>query len=187
MQPNLFFQNAVAASQKCQLRTSALPSASQQLPREITFYLRLKHVNCSFPLPRRVGAHDDKTADGDDAGGGADRFVLKASVVEGHEEAGPVAHVPFDCAHVIGLQPHMLLSLIQIVLEVPSTPTVNPDLLPTSITFRERRAQRRHARGAGERTQLWTPSPTAPPHAHVHPSLTARFQRIVVRPLRCRP
>ena len=173
----------MAASQRCQLRTSALPSASQQLPREITFYLRLKHVNCSFPLPRHVGAHDDKMVDGD--AGGADRFVLKASVVEGHEEAGPVAHVPFDCAHVIGLQPHMLLSPIQIVLEVPSTPTVNPGLLPTSITFRERRAQRRLAPPRAERgSELSCGHPVRPPH-HMCMYMCTPPRRAL--PARCRP
>lgn len=60
--------------------------------------------------------------------------------MEGHEEAGPVAHVPFDCDHVIGLQPHQLLSFVQVVLEVPSTPTVNPNIIPTRITFRKSRS-----------------------------------------------
>ena len=101
--------------------------ARLRLPSRIFFYLRVKHVSVSFPLPPRE----------------ADK-LLEARVVAGHEEDGPVAFVPFDPSHVIGLREQDLLSFSQLVVEVPSTPTVNPTLVATRMNFHPAHATQLH-------------------------------------------
>ena len=130
-QPNIFFQHGAVAPDSCRLHTSALAFA--QLPDEVRFYIRVKHVNAPFPLPSSVCGSRP-----------TEQFLLTARVVEGHEEAGPVAHVPFDSDHVVGLQYHQMLSLVQLVLEVPSTPTVNPTIQPARMNFHPRHAAQLH-------------------------------------------
>ena len=93
-------------------------SRPSPLRHQIRFFLRLKHMNVPFPMPPHVASEA--------------QYLLTAAVVEGHEEAGPVAYVPFDCSHVIGLQPHHMLSPFQ----VPK-PTHTLDLLTHLIDLRQ--------------------------------------------------
>ena len=60
-----------------------------------------------------------------------------------------MAHVPFDPAHVIGLLEHQLLSFVQLVIEVPSTPTINPTIHATRLIFHPRHGAQLHSCGAG--------------------------------------
>ena len=84
-----------------------------QLPSTIHFYVRVKWQRAGFPFPPGVSK----------------RFLQKARVLPGLESAGPVARLAFDERHVIGLMKHQHLSHLQLVLEVPSTASVNPGLV----------------------------------------------------------
>jgi len=132
--PNIFFQNG---------RISGIaPSPVQlsprlQLPATIYFFIRVKHCRVSFPFPPSLPT---------------ERYLHKAQVIPGHEEAGPVAHVPFDGAHVIGLYEHEHLSFMQLVLEVPSTPTINPSIHPTRLSFHPRHSAQLHSGSGGAGT-----------------------------------
>ena len=64
-------------------------------------------------------------------------------VTVGEEELGPVAHVPFDGQHVIGLEAHHLLSFT-LVIEVPSTASVNPTIRATRLSFHPRHESQLH-------------------------------------------
>jgi hypothetical protein len=132
--PNIFFQNG---------RISGIaPSPVQlsprlELPATIYFFIRVKHCRVSFPFPPSLPT---------------ERYLHKAQVIPGHEEAGPVAHVPFDGAHVIGLYEHEHLSFMQLVLEVPSTPTINPSIHPTRLSFHPRHSAQLHSGSGGAGT-----------------------------------
>lgn len=146
-QPNIFFQHGCAPCDAAlPLRTNAI--GFRQLPSEVRFYVRLKHHH----MPPPAGSSMSKLPD--------PKFLLTAKVVDGHEEAGPVAHVPFDVDHVIGLKPHMMLSPYQLVLEVPSTSKINPDVLPTSIAFHPRHHGQLHtiSRSSPKQSTLRQPS-----------------------------
>ena len=129
--PNVFFQNGRIAG-RCNGGRPAvmwdLP-ARLRLPPSLRFYVRLKHARVGFPLPPRYPAS---------------QYLLEAHIVEGYEEMGPVAHVPFDSAHVVGLGDHDLLSFTQLVIEVPSTPTINPGLYETRLSFHPRHKAQLH-------------------------------------------
>lgn len=129
--PNIFFQNGRAAGRSAGDGRAVmweLP-ARHRLPSVIYFYLRLKSVRVPFPLPPRYPAS---------------QFLHEARVLEGQEDLGPVAHVPFDAAHVVGLVDHNLLAFTQIVVEVPSTHAVNADLRPTRLSFHPRHDAQLH-------------------------------------------
>ena len=123
--PNIFFQNGRVSQ-----RDGGLISSRLQLPTTVRFFIRVKHCRVSYPFPPSISN---------------DRFLHTARVIRGHEEAGPVAHVPFDPAHVIGLLDHQLLSFVQLVIEVPSTETVNPGLHKTRICFHPRHGTQLHS------------------------------------------
>lgn len=134
--PNLFFQNgriSGIAPRPVEL------SPRLQLPPAIHFFIRVKHCRVSWPFPPSVSA---------------DKYLHAAQIIPGHEEAGPVAHVPFDAAHVIGLLDHQLLSFVQLVIEVPSTDTVNPTIHPARLSFHPRHGAQLHsnARSGGAGT-----------------------------------
>lgn len=105
-----------------------------QLPSIIRFFMRVKHSRVAFPFPPSLSE---------------DKYLLTAQTILGHEEAGPVAHVQFDPAHVIGLLDHQLLSFVQLVIEVPSTDKVNPSLHPTRLNFHPRHGTQLHSSGRG--------------------------------------
>ena len=129
--PNIFFQNG-----RISQREGGLVSSRLQLPTAVRFFIRVKHCRVTFPFPPSISA---------------DRFLHTAQVIKGHEEAGPVAHVPFDPAHVIGLLDHQLLSFVQLVIEVPSTETVNPALHRTRICFHPRHGTQLHSASQSSR------------------------------------
>ena len=58
---------------------------------QVRFYVRLRHVHAPFPWPAHLGSVED--------------YLLTASVVPGHEEAGPTAHVPFDTHAAPAIEP----------------------------------------------------------------------------------
>ena len=128
--PNIFFRNGRVAGRsnlgKCS--TWELPSRLR-LPPQIRFFVRLKSVQVSFPLPACYPAS---------------QFLHEARVVYGEEEAGPTAHVPFDSKHVIGLEEHHFLAFTQLVIEVPSTPSINPGLRATRLSFHPRHEAQLH-------------------------------------------
>jgi hypothetical protein len=133
--PNVFFQNG-------RLSGVAGPGTSRdgqmsprlQMPPVVRFFIRVKHCRISWPFPPSVSV---------------DKYLLTAQVMPGHEEAGPVANVQFDPAHVIGLLDHQLLSFVQLVIEVPSTETINPGIHPTRLSFHPRHGSQLHSCGQG--------------------------------------
>ena len=160
--PNVFFQNGRVAGRSTAVGPAVpwdLPSRFQ-LPSRIHFYVRLKHVQVPFPLPARYPAS---------------QYLLEARVVDGQEAFGPVAHVPFDPAHVIGLGDQELLSFTQLVIEVPSTPKVNAEIYATRLSFHPRHATQLHGQSKrtrriivpvfaiGGRASDW-PRPSSAPH-----------------------
>lgn len=133
--PNVFFQNG-------RLSGVAGPGASRdgqvsprlQMPPVIRFFIRVKHCRVSWPFPPSINV---------------EKYLLTAQVMPGHEAAGPVAHVQFDPAHVIGLLEHQLLSFVQLVIEVPSTDTINPGIHPARLSFHPRHGSQLHSSGQG--------------------------------------
>ena len=131
--PNIFFQNGRFAA-RCVAGSAGRTVAWElqerhRLPATIQFYVRLKSVHVPFPLPPRYPAK---------------RYLFEARTIEGSEECGPVAHVPFDAEHVIGLADHHLLTFTQLVIEVPSSLEVNPDLRATRLSFHPRHDAQLH-------------------------------------------
>ena len=124
--PNVFFTNGRISGMAP--HPKQLPGRLQ-LPTSILFYVRLKSQRVSFPFPASIPAK---------------QYLHEAKIVEGMEEAGPVARVAFDSKHVIGLEGHNLLSFCQLVLEVPSTPTVNPTIQATRLSFHPRHESQLH-------------------------------------------
>lgn len=53
-QPNVFFQHAHAPSEVVGLHTAAVNF--RQMPREIKFYIHLKHINVPYPFPRHLAS-----------------------------------------------------------------------------------------------------------------------------------
>ena len=132
--PNIFFQNgriSGIAPRPVQL------SPRLQLPTTIYFFIRVKHCRVSYPFPPSLPV---------------EQYLHRAQVIPGHEEAGPVAHVPFDGAHVIGLYEHEHLSFMQLVLEVPSTDKINPMIHPTRLSFHPRHGAQLHCGSGGAGT-----------------------------------
>lgn len=132
--PNLFFQNGRISG--IHPRPVEL-SPRLQLPTKIFFFIRVKHARVSWPFPPSLSP---------------EQYLHKAEIIPGHEEAGPVAHVPFDSAHVIGLYNHELLSFVQLVLEVPSTASINPTIHPTRLSFHPRHGAQLHCGTGGAGT-----------------------------------
>ena len=128
--PNIVFLNGRISARSNAGRCSVwdLPERLQ-LPSTIQFYVRLKSVRVDFPLPARYPSK---------------QYLLQARVTVGEEELGPVAHVPFDGQHVIGLEAHHLLSFTQLVIEVPSTASVNPTIRATRLSFHPRHESQLH-------------------------------------------
>ena len=123
---NLFFTNGRIAG------VAPMPArlpARLQLPYSIRFYIRLKSYRVSFPFPSSISTK---------------QYLHEARVAPGMEEAGPVASIPFDSAHVIGLVDQHLLSFCQLVVEVPSTPTINPSVIATRLSFHPRHEAQLH-------------------------------------------
>lgn len=103
--------------------------ARHRLPPVIRFFIRLKSVRVPFPLPPSYPASC---------------YLHEARIIEGQEEMGPVAHVPFDSSHVVGMHDHNLLSFTQLVVEVPSTNDINPAVRPTRLSFHPRHESQLH-------------------------------------------
>lgn len=140
---NLYFKNGYAT----QLQSAAHSSHSKSmlsprlsLPPIIYFYVHVKFHKTPFPFPPGV---DTK------------KYLLEARTVPGHEELGVQAHVPFDEAHVIGLQKFHLQSFAQLVVVVPSTDTINPRLQPAKLSFHPRHSTNLHRgmEGGSERSE----------------------------------
>ena len=125
--PNIHFHNAR------QLAGKRLLSPRLALPECIHFYVRLKFVRVGFPFPPGINTK---------------RYLHKACVQPGREEAGPVAKIRFDSRHIIGLAPFQTLTFCQLVLEVPSTATINPTIHPTKLSFHPQSAAQLHRGGA---------------------------------------
>ena len=118
-----------------------------QLPTAINFFVRVKFQRVGFPFPPGVSKH----------------YLHTARMQAGHVSAGLVARIAFDARHVIGLLKHQHLTLCQLVLEVPSTESVNPGLQPTKLSFHPCHACQLHMGGA--RLQPREPDPTCE-HSH---------------------
>jgi len=103
-----------------------------QLPTAINFFVRVKFQRVGFPFPPGVSKH----------------YLHTARMQAGHVSAGLVARIAFDARHVIGLLKHQHLTLCQLVLEVPSTESVNPGLQPTKLSFHPCHACQLHMGGA---------------------------------------
>ena len=112
-----------------------------QLPTAISFFVRVKFQRVGFPFPPGVSKHYLHTA------------RMQAGL-------GLVARMAFDARHVIGLLKHQHLTLCQLVLEVPSTESVNPGLQPTKLSFHPCHACQLHMGGA--RLQPRAHGPTSP-------------------------
>lgn len=132
--PNIFFQNGRVSSIAGPGSDGGSLSPRLQLPSTIRFFIRVKHCRVSWPFPPSISP---------------DKYLLTAQVMEGHEAAGPVAHVQFDPGHVIGLSEHQLLSFVQLVIEVPSMGPINPNVHPTRLCFHPRHGSQLHSCGAG--------------------------------------
>ena len=115
-----------------------------QLPTAINFFVRVKFQRVGFPFPPGVSKH----------------YLHTARMQAGHVSAGLVARIAFDARHVIGLLKHQHLTLCQLVLEVPSTESVNPGLQPTKLSFHPCHACQLHMGGA--RLQPREHGPTSP-------------------------
>jgi hypothetical protein len=113
-----------------------------QLPTAINFFVRVKFQRVGFPFPPGVSKH----------------YLHTARMQAGHVSAGLVARIAFDARHVIGLLKHQHLTLCQLVLEVPSTESVNPGLQPTKLSFHPCHACQLHMGGA----RLQPRGPTSP-------------------------
>ena len=116
-------------------RASNCPAALSpraQLPTAINFFVRVKFQRVGFPFPPGVSKH----------------YLHTARMQAGHVSAGLVARIAFDARHVIGLLKHQHLTLCQLVLEVPSTESVNPGLQPTKLSFHPCHACQLHMGGA---------------------------------------
>jgi len=115
-------------------RASNGPAAlsNVQLPTAINFFVRVKFQRVGFPFPPGVSKH----------------YLHTARMQAGHVSAGLVARIAFDARHVIGLLKHQHLTLCQLVLEVPSTESVNPGLQPTKLSFHPCHACQLHMGGA---------------------------------------
>ena len=148
--PNIFFQNGRISSM--QVMKGQCISPRLQLPMRIHFFIRVKHYRVSFPFPPSIST---------------EKYLLSSQVIEGHEEAGPVAQVAFDPAHVIGLHEHHLLSLMQLVIEVPSTDTVNPTLHPARMAFHPRHGSQMHSFGKGGAGTVELPRLIVPVYPHL--------------------
>ena len=140
--PMFFFTNAKIAGMAP--RPALIPTRLQ-LPRSIHFYLRVKSQRVSFPFPPSIPTS---------------QYLFEAQVVQGQgkgqDEADLVAQVPFDSQHVIGLADHLLLSFCQLVIEVPSTPTVNPTIRATRLSFHPRHEAQLH-NYEGDRQRIIVP------------------------------
>ena len=112
-----------------------------QLPTAISFFVRVKFQRVGFPFPPGVSKHYLHTA-------------------RRQAGLGLVARIAFDARHVIGLLKHQHLTLCQLVLEVPSTESVNPGLQPTKLSFHPCHACQLHMGGA--RLQPRAHGPTSP-------------------------
>lgn len=129
--PNIFFQNGRIAGRSTARGQSLmweLP-VHHRLPPVIRFFVRLKSYRATFPLPPSYPAS---------------QYLHEAKVMEGQESLGPVAHIPFDTAHVVGLVDHNLLTFTQLVIEVPSSSTINSSLRATHLSFHPRHESQLH-------------------------------------------
>lgn len=117
--PMFLFTNARIAGMAP--RPICLPERLQ-LPRSIHFYVHLKSQPIGFPFPSHINTS---------------QYLHEARVVvgQGEGEADLIAQVTFDGKHVIGLADHMLLTFCQLVIEVPSTPSINPTIRATRLSF----------------------------------------------------
>jgi hypothetical protein len=124
--PTIIFHNGLRSSLQSKM------SPRLQLPEVIYFFIRVKFQRVGFPFPPGVSK----------------KFLHRARLKDGTHTCS----VPFSPEHVIGLQKHMLHTFCQLVLEVPSTPTLNTRLQPTRLSFHPRHGSQLHLRGGSECT-----------------------------------
>lgn len=130
--PNLVFSNG-HARYGCHL------SPRLQLPDTIHFFVHVKFQRVSFPFPPGIST----------------KQFLHAAPLRSSEGDFAAATLPFDERHVIGLcRHHCSGTFAQLVIVVPSTPTVNPRLQPTKLSFHPRHSTQLHrgVEGGAERS-----------------------------------
>ena len=121
----IYFQNgriSVAAPRPKELPTKHL------LPKEIAFYVRTMTAEVRFPKDFATEYP-------------AENYLHVAKVLPGHEAGGPVAHMVWNIHTVVGLKRHHCTASgapprsMQLMIVVPSTPTINPGIEPTQLAF----------------------------------------------------
>ena len=121
----IYFQNgriSIAAPRPKDLPTKHL------LPKEVAFYVRTMTAEVRFPkdFVREYPA---------------EKYLHIAKVLPGHEAGGPCAHMTWSVDSVVGLKKHHCTASgapprsMQLVIIVPSTPTINPGIEPTQLAF----------------------------------------------------
>ena len=127
------------------------------LPAVIHFFVHVKSMRLSFPFPPGVNSK---------------QYLHKARIRAG--QSHPVASIPFDEKHVIGLARHQRFSFGQLVLVVPSSQTINPTLHPTKLSFHPHHLAQ--LQKTQRTSQLSTPHLTIPIWPHL-------ISRTALRPL----
>ena len=128
----IYFQNgriAITAPKPKHMPTKHL------LPKDVYFYVRTMTADVVFPKDffptpsRRTPPFL------------ADKYLHVARVLPGHEAGGPAAHMVWNVDTVVGLQKHHCLasgappSSMQLMIVIPSTPTINPGIEETQLAF----------------------------------------------------